>query len=392
MYLRAFAVNKYQSLTLGIDATNLRQGGGLQHILALLSRFDPLLDGFERIVLWAPSATLDCLPNTPWLVKNHDPVFERGFIRRGLWQWRKLPEAARSAGVDLLFVPGGSAPGGFQPLVVMFQNLLPFDPSAFRLMAPSVWQQGRLRLLHWIYKRGLRRASGLIFLSEFAKGRILSSVHDVTAPDIVIPHGIDAQFKPAQRIWREVGADPAVPFRILYVSSIDFYKHPWQVVEAVAALRQSTGWPLKLILAGPATESRAMSRLRASMRLHDPEGLFIEYLGELPHADMPALYASADLAVFASSCENLPMIVLEKMAMGLPIACAEYPAMRALLGEDAAWFDPASSASIAEALHALISDPVRRANISQRNLSKTAAYDWQRVTRETFAFLRSRVG
>jgi glycosyltransferase involved in cell wall biosynthesis len=53
---------------------------------------------------------------------------------------------------------------------------------------------------------------------------------------------------------------------------------------------------------------------------------------------MPALYASADMAVFSSTCENLPMIVLEKMAMGFPIACPEYPAMRALLGEDAAWY------------------------------------------------------
>jgi glycosyltransferase involved in cell wall biosynthesis len=94
------------------------------------------------------------------------------------------------------------------------------------------------------------------------------------------------------------------------------------------------------------------------MRRFDPDGSFVEYLGEVPHADMPALYASADMAVFASTCENLPMIVLEKMAMGLPIACSEYPAMRALLGEDAAWFNPASIASVAEALRALISDPL----------------------------------
>ena len=79
------------SFTLGIDATNLRQGGGLQHILALLQRFDPARDGFDKIMLWAPSATLNALPDAPWLMKSHHQVFERVFIRRGLWQWRELP-------------------------------------------------------------------------------------------------------------------------------------------------------------------------------------------------------------------------------------------------------------------------------------------------------------
>jgi glycosyltransferase involved in cell wall biosynthesis len=95
---------------------------------------------------------------------------------------------------------------------------------------------------------------------------------------------------------------------------------------------------LKLILAGPVTSDVALARLQSAMRRFDPAGSFVEYLGEVPHADMPSLYASADMAVFASTCENLPMIVLEKMAMGLPISCSEYPAMWALLGENAACY------------------------------------------------------
>jgi hypothetical protein len=90
-------VNKYQSLTLGIDATNLRQGGGLQHILAILQHFDPERDGFDRIILWAPSATLNALPDTPWLSKSHHPLYERGFVSRGLWQWRQLPREVAKA-------------------------------------------------------------------------------------------------------------------------------------------------------------------------------------------------------------------------------------------------------------------------------------------------------
>jgi glycosyltransferase involved in cell wall biosynthesis len=233
----------------------------------------------------------------------------------------------------------------------------------------------------------------LIFLSDFAKERILSSIEQTSAEHVIMPHGIDPVFSTTDHIARRIeDCQSSDPFRLLYVSAIDFYKHPWQVVETVAVLRASTGWPLKLILAGPVTSDVALARLQNAMRRFDSAGSFVEYLGEVPHADMPSLYASADMAVFASTCENLPMIVLEKMAMGLPIACSEYPAMRALLGEDAAWFDPASIASVAEALRALISDPQRCAEISQHNRSKAAAYDWDRVARETFKFLRGRVG
>lgn len=380
-------------MTLGIDATNLRQGGGLQNILAILQRFDSVRDGFDRIILWAPSATLNALPDTPWLFKSHHPVFERGFVRRGLWQWHQLPREAEKAGVDLMFIPGGSAPGGFQPSVVMFQNLLPFDPTAFKLMQPSILQQIRLKVLGFIYNYSFHRASGLIYLSAFAKERIIATVGQTFVDDVIIPHGIDSSFKSLERHHRSIeDCNPSAPFNLLYVSAIDFYKHPWQVVEAVAVFRASTGWPLKLMLAGPATSEVALARLQFAMRRFDPAGSFVEYLGEVPHADMPALYAYADIAVLASTCENLPMIVLEMMAMGLPIACSEYPAMRALLGEDAVWFDPASIASVVEALRALISDPQRRSEISQHNRSKAAAYDWDRVTREIFDFLRGRVG
>ena len=103
----------------------------------------------------------------------------------------------------------------------------------------------------------------------------------------------------------------------------------------MAVLRTATGWPLKLILAGPTTSDVALARLQSAMRRFDPSGSFVEYLGEVQHADMPALYASADMADFSSTCENLPMIFLEKMAMGLPIDCSEYPAMRSILGENA---------------------------------------------------------
>ena len=47
-----------QLKTLGIDATNLSSGGGLNHLVEFLSAAKPNNQGFDRIVIWGPKTTL----------------------------------------------------------------------------------------------------------------------------------------------------------------------------------------------------------------------------------------------------------------------------------------------------------------------------------------------
>lgn len=48
----------------------------------------------------------------------------------------------------------------------------------------------------------------------------------------------------------------------------------------------------------------------------------INYMGLIDHDKLTDIYKNADGFVFASSCENQPIILLEAMAAGLPIACS----------------------------------------------------------------------
>ena len=169
--------------------------------------------------------------------------------------------------------------------------------------------------------------------------------------------------------------------------ALTIQEFPQTISSITRMLRDATGWPLQLILAGPAA-GRALPRLQASTKQFDPDGLFVEYLGEVPHEDMPALYASADFAVFASTCENLPMIILEQMAIGLPIASADHPAMRELLEDDAEWFVATQPSSIAAALRRMIENPSLCAERVARNIERADRYRWPDVARQTFAFLR----
>lgn len=372
-------------MILGIDASNLRGGGGLTHLAELLRAAEPSAHGFSQIIVWGGAATLERLEERPWLAKSRQPALEGGLPRRLAWQRFQLPRQASQAGCALLFAPGGSHGGGFRPVVTMSRNMLPFEWRELRRYGLS-WTAIRLALLRLAQARTYRRADGLIFLTRYARERVEAAVGATAARTTTIPHGIDGRFlRPPRppRALAECSADR--PFRILYVSIIDVYKHQWRAAEAVAALR-AEGLPVALDLAGPAYPP-ALARLRRTLERVDPAGECVRYLGPAPHADLPGLYAAADVCLFASSCENMPNILLEGMASGLPVACARRGPMPEILGEAGAWFDPEDPADIARALRELAASPARRAELAAASFERSRQYSWRRCADETFAFL-----
>jgi glycosyltransferase involved in cell wall biosynthesis len=205
----------------------------------------------------------------------------------------------------------------------------------------------------------------------------------------VIPHGVDPRFARSPRVQRSIKEYTLDrPFRIIYVSIIDLYKHQWHVVDAVGKLRQS-GLPVTLELIGPAY-GPAWARLKKSLEQVDPAADFIRYSGALAHTDMHRCYADADLCVFASSCENMPNILLEGMASGLPVACSNRGPMPEVLGTGM-YFDPEDVADIARALRELIDCPVLRERLAEASFKRAGGYSWKRCAAETFEFLADTV-
>ena len=109
----------------------------------------------------------------------------------------------------------------------------------------------KLILLRFIQSHSYRNADGVIFLTKFAQKTVLEVVGKLKAKIITIPHGLNPRFKNKPRIQRPIDDyNNQKPYRLLYVSIIDKYKHQWNVVEAVSILRQQ-GIPVVLDLVGP---------------------------------------------------------------------------------------------------------------------------------------------
>jgi glycosyltransferase involved in cell wall biosynthesis len=372
-------------LILGIDASNIRWGGGITHLVEMLREIKPSEYGFDKVVIWGCTSVLDRLEDKPWLIKACEPMLNRSLLFRFLWQKFILHKRAIKTNCSILFVPGGLYGGNFSPVVTMSQNLLPFE---FLELIRYKWSLMTVRLLLLRYMQSISysRSDGIIFLTLYAQDVVMSVVGKSKALKKIIPHGINPRFvfQPKPQLPFSSYSKNA-PYQILYVSTIDMFKHQCEIIEAVALLRKQ-GYPIALNLVGGAY-APALRRMRSTIKIIDPGSEFIRYLGEIPYAELHEQYKLAELGVFASTCENMPNILLELMASGLPIACSNFGPMPNMLEDGGVYFNPECPLEIRDALKALLDDPELRFSLAKKSSEGAKKYSWGLCADETFQFL-----
>ncbi|ACH38638.1 glycosyltransferase, MtfB-like family [Citrifermentans bemidjiense Bem] len=370
-------------IVVGVDASNIRAGGGITHLGQLLAAADLEALGV-RVLVWGGAYTLGCLPDRSRLEKLHVQLLDRTLPVRMAWQRWMLPRCLAQHSCDVLFSPGGTlptAPG--LPCVVMSQNLLPFEPAEARRFGAS-FMRVKMLLLRASQKRSFEQAQGTIFLTRYAHDTVRAQLDRAPGKVAIIPHGIEERFFGGLKCRGE-SFSPSRPLRLLYVSIVDVYKHQWHVAEAVAALRLK-GVPLWVEFVGPCYRP-AGKRLADAIRRLDPAGEFLKYTGPLSFERLEEKYQKADAFVFASSCENLPNILLEAMATGLPIACSGSGPMPEVLGEGGVYFNPERPEEIAQAIMRLYQDGALRTRLALQARQAARSFSWERCARETFSFI-----
>lgn len=383
-----------QKIRIGVDATNIRIGGGITHLLELFNAIDAIgIESLqiEQVTIWGGESTLRALPDFSWLSKINPAPLNGPLWRRMSWQMFSLSKAARDARCDVLFVPGGSYVGHFHPVVTMSQNLFPFEWSAIKANGVSL-RSLKFVLLRWAQSFSFKHSDGVIFLTQYAQAAVLKVTGPLQAMSTVIAHGLNPRF--AYQAKPQLAIDQYTdqhPYRLLYVSIIDTHKHQDQVILAVEQLRRK-GYPLSLTLVGP-KEPKAYEQMQQVIQgLQSIQGIqssgdWLQYLGAIPYQTLEQAYQEADLGIFASSCETFGMIVLEKMAVGLPLACSQRSSMQEILREGGVYFDPLNPQSIAQAIEQYLLSPALREQ--KRDIAKALAktYSWEGCAQRTIAFM-----
>ena len=371
-------------MRLGIDASNVRSGGGIIHLQKILEQAEPKKHLINRVVVWGGDTSLDNLPDKPWLELRKIPNLNQQTSQRLFWQQTKLGKLAHEY-CDLLFVPGGLYLGGFSPYVTMFQNMQIFE-SKERIREGFSKEWLRLSLLKWAQSRTFREASGLICLSEYSHNYLTqhhSFLIDQT-PVQLIPHGTEKVKN--EHILSDIKRNPINgTIRLLYVSTVKKYKHQWNLIDAVGLLRKE-GISVELHLVGGG-DSQALEIMRDAIHRNKSEKNFIFYHGSLPYEQTLEWYHKADIFVFPSTCETFGISLLEAMTAGLPIASSDRGPMPEVLKDAGLYFNPESVTSIKNCLRYMIENPDLMQSLGSKAKKYSENYSWEKCADETFAFL-----
>jgi glycosyltransferase involved in cell wall biosynthesis len=171
---------------------------------------------------------------------------------------------------------------------------------------------------------------------------------------------------------------------VLYPAQLWPHKNHVNLLHALKILRDEYRLELELALVGGdkgnRTHCEAVAReLGVAAHCH--------FLGFVSQDDLIGLYRAASAMAYVSfgGPENLPP--LEAFALGCAVVAADVPGASEQLGECAAFANPASPASIAEALRSLVENPERVNALKALGQARARAWTGQHFVRAVFALL-----
>ncbi len=197
-------------------------------------------------------------------------------------------------------------------------------------------------------------------------------------------HGLQAQIIPnvidlsrfQARPWPAPGALPGTAPHLVVARNLEkIYDIP-TALRALVHLRQR--WPqAHMTVAGSGPELQALQALAAELGLADA----VRFVGRVDNADMPALYAQADLVLNPTTADNMPISILEALASGVPVVSTDAGGIPDLVrhGETALLVPVGDAAALAEAAGAVLSDPSLALKLREQGLAEVAQYAWPQV-------------
>jgi glycosyltransferase involved in cell wall biosynthesis len=238
------------------------------------------------------------------------------------------------------------------------------------------------------FTRGVRRfaadADHVIADSEATRRDIIALLEVPPEKVSAIPLACASEFRPLPRTkaadvirTRYARYRLSTPY-VLFVGTLEPRKNLVGLVLGFAKVASQI--PHRLVLAGPLGWNTdelfaTIDGLGLSNRIVRP--------GYIAEADLPALYAAADVFVLPSHYEGFGLPVLEAMACGCPVVVADNSSLPEVAGNAAIYCRAGEPETIGSAILEVLTNDARRSDLIQHGLTQAAKFSWDSTARAT---------
>ena len=317
----------------------------------------------------------ELLAREPWTEGDLDGRFRwtRVAGRDPAWV---VPAAAAARRADVLLATTSYLLAALAtvPAVAIVYDLVAFDP-VLRAPRGSLFERLTLPL-------AARRARAFVCISEATRQALLARYPQVEARAHAVPLAADERFDGR-------GAEAAAwlglqrPY-VLITGTLEPRKNLPRVIEAFAGLPGELRDRYELVLAGP--RGWDLADTDATIASHRD---LVRTLGYVAEADLPGLYAGAELFCYPSLGEGFGLPILEAMGAGTAVLTSSVSSMPEVAGDAARLVDPFDVGAIRAALAELLADGDLRADLARRGRERAARFSWERTARETLAIVEA---
>lgn len=369
-------------MNIGIDARLIDETGVGRYIRNLMSELSVLDTTNNYVVFLPPKSFADfSLPNSRWSkVKTtvHWHTVSEQFV---------MPRLFRSHRLDLVHIPYHNPPifyGGRMILTIHDLTILHFATGKATTLPLPIYLLKRLG--YWIELWvGLRRAAGVIAVSQSTKQEIMDHFHVPSEKITVTYEGVDARISDTQerRVKRIV---PESYF--LYVGNAYPHKNVETLLRAYALyVKRREHKPIsKLVLVGG--DDFFYRALKTRVHTLNLES-FVVFFGPANDRELTSLYTHAVAFVFPSLMEGFGLPALEALSLGCPVIASDIRVFHEILGDHVQYVDPKNPDSIAAALACVGDTGTNNNQAHGRARIDFDAYSWMRMAQETLTLYES---
>lgn len=275
-----------------------------------------------------------------------------------------MPMRLRGARIDLYYAPSYLLPAfpGAAAEAICVHDL------AWRLF-PATKSATFRAYMNLRLPAALRRARRIVCVSQATAEELSRQYPATDASRVRVVHnGVDPE------VFSPDGAPPADPPFVAVVGNQDPRKNLDTLLDAFPVFRTRLRQH-RLVLVGPGSPPA-------------PRPPAVDFLGYLEEEALAELYRRACMVVQPSLYEGFGLPVLEAMACGTPVACADIPVFHEVAGDAACYFDPTDTASIAAAMEGVATDIAPREERVRRGLERARTLTWDETARKLLAVFR----